>query len=84
MKLVPPIALLAAVGQPSAAQLPNPLAMTTDPADREVMAEAASAVAARPPDIARLDAVLAKLPRPMPLRGMVLLDRDRQAEIRPR
>ena len=53
------------------AQVADPLAMTTDPADRAVMAEAASAIAGRSPDIARLDAVLAKLPRPTPLRGMV-------------
>jgi hypothetical protein len=45
--------------------------MTTDASDRAVMAEAASAVASRTPDIGRLNATLAKLPRPTPLRGMV-------------
>lgn len=64
-------ALLLVTAAPVAAELKNPLATTVDPADRAVMAEAASAVAARQPDIARLDAVLAKLPRPTPLRGMV-------------
>ncbi len=54
----------------AAAQMKSPLAMTTDPADRQVMAEAAAAVAGVP-DLAKLDAVLAKLPRPTPLRGMV-------------
>lgn len=63
--------LLASAAAPVAAQLPDPLEATVDPADRAVMAEAASAVSGRPPDIARLDAVLAKLPRPTPLRGMV-------------
>ena len=65
------IALLIAAASPVTAQVTNPLAATTDPGDRAVMAEAASAVASRTPDIARLDAVLAKLPRPTPLRGMV-------------
>lgn len=66
------LAMLAAVAAPSAAvELKSPLAATVDPADRAVMAEAASAIAARQPDLARLDAVLAKLPRPTPLRGMV-------------
>jgi len=62
-------ALLSAV--PCAAQLPNPLDMTTDPADRAVMAEVATAVSSRTPDIAQLNAILLKLPRPTPLRGMV-------------
>lgn len=65
------MALLLATAAPSVAQVADPLAMTTDPADRAVMAEVASAVAGRSPDITRLDAVLAKLPRPTPLRGMV-------------
>ncbi|WP_143090096.1 hypothetical protein [Sphingomonas rubra] len=59
------------VAAPVAAEPDDPLQMTVDPADRAVMAEAASAVAGNPPDLARLDAVLAKLPRPTPLRGMV-------------
>jgi hypothetical protein len=71
MKYAVATALLLAVAVPGIAQVPDPLAMTTDPADRAVMAEAASAVAGRPPDLAKLDAVLAKLPRPTPLRGMV-------------
>ncbi|AXJ95113.1 hypothetical protein DM480_05925 [Sphingomonas sp. FARSPH] len=58
-------------GTPAAAQVADPLEQTTDPADRAVMAEAADAVSSRKPDLARLDAVLAKLPRPTPLRGMV-------------
>ena len=64
-----PIAALAPL--PAAAQVKSPLELTTDPADKAVMAEAAAAVAAQPPSLARLDAVLAKLPRPTPLRGMV-------------
>jgi len=56
---------------PSAAQDSDPLAMTTDAGDRAVMAEVASAISSRTPDLARLDALLAKLPRPTPLRGMV-------------
>jgi hypothetical protein len=63
--------LLIAVAAPGVAQLTDPLASTVDPADRAVMAEAASAVSGRRPNLARLDAVLAKLPRPTPLRGMV-------------
>jgi len=63
--------VLLAAALPAAAQLPDPLATTVDPADRAVMAEAASAMAGRPPDLGRLDAVLAKLTRPTPLRGMV-------------
>ena len=65
------IAMLLASSAPVVAQVRDPLALTTDPGDRAVMAEVASAVAGRPPEIARLDAVLAKLPRPTPLRGMV-------------
>jgi hypothetical protein len=64
------IALLLAASAPVAGQVANPLAMTTDASDRAVMAEAASAVASRTPDIGRLNATLAKLPRPTPLRGM--------------
>lgn len=64
-----PLAALA--GPPAAAQIRSPLELTTDPADKAVMAEAAAAVAERPPSLAKLDAVLAKLPRPTPLRGMV-------------
>lgn len=62
---------LAALAPAASARAQDPLVATTDPADRTVMAEAAAAVAARPPDLPRLDAVLAKLPRPTPLRGMV-------------
>ena len=62
---------LLAVATPASAQVVNPLAMTTDPADRAVMTEAMAAMAAAPPDLARLDAALAKLPRPTPLRAMV-------------
>lgn len=81
------IALLSMAAAPTTAQVQDPVAMTTDPADRAVMAEAAAAVGARQPDLARLDAVLAKLPRPTPLRGMVqavravaLLDKQRPGE----
>ena len=63
--------LLFVTAVPSAAQVFEPLAMTTDAGDRAVMAEVASAVSSRTPDLARLDALLAKLPRPTPLRGMV-------------
>ena len=70
MKFATITALLLATS-PALAQVRSPLAMTTDPADRAVMGEVASAVASRPIDIVRLDAVLAKLPRPTPLRGMV-------------
>ena len=42
-----------------------------DPADRAVLAEMAAAMQGQPPDIGRLDAVLAKLPRPTRVRGMV-------------
>lgn len=65
------MALLLVTSAAGAGQVADPLAMTTDAGDRAVMAEVASAVASRKPDIARLDAVLAKLPRPTPLRGMV-------------
>ncbi|MEG3089850.1 hypothetical protein [Sphingomonas sp. PB1R3] len=63
--------LLLAMAAPGAAQLADPLAMTTDAGDQAVMAEAASAISSRTPDLARLNMVLAKLPRPTPLRGMV-------------
>lgn len=56
---------------PAEAQLPNPLANPTDPADRAVMEEVAAMTAVRQPSIERLDALLAKLPRPTPLRGVV-------------
>lgn len=56
---------------PGAAQVSDPLAMTTDAADRAVMAEVASGVSSRTPDLAHLDVLLTKLPRPTPLRGMV-------------
>ena len=68
--LVAVLALLAA-GTPASAQVVNPLAATTDPADRAVMAEAVAAMTAAPLDLARLDSALAKLPRPTPLRAMV-------------
>jgi len=71
MRYASTIALLLAAATPGATQVANPVARTTDPGDRAVMEEAASAVASRTPDIARLDAALAKLPRPTPLRGMV-------------
>ncbi|NJC32527.1 hypothetical protein GGR88_000001 [Sphingomonas jejuensis] len=45
--------------------------MTTDPDDLKVLEEASAAVSSRSPDLARLDAVLIKLPRPTPLRGMI-------------
>ncbi len=66
-------AALLVLATPCVAQVAvqDPLVMTTDPADRAVMAEASSAISSRKPDIARLDAVLAKLSRPTPLRGMV-------------
>ncbi|WP_294358075.1 hypothetical protein [uncultured Sphingomonas sp.] len=64
-----PVAALAPL--PAAAQVKSPLELTTDPADRAVMAEAAAAVAERPPSLSKLDGILAKLPRPTPLRGMV-------------
>ena len=69
LAVTPSAALLAPTS--AAAQVKSPLDLTTDPADKAVMAEAAAAVAERPPSLARLDAVLAKLPRPTPLRGMV-------------
>lgn len=69
LAVTPSAALLAPVY--ATAQGKSPLELTTDPADKAVMAEAAAAVAERPPSLARLDAVLAKLPRPTPLRGMV-------------
>lgn len=56
---------------PLSGQVVSPLAQTTDPADRAVMAEVADAVSSRQPDLARLDALLVRLPRPTPLRGMV-------------
>lgn len=62
------------LGAPVVAQVADPFAMTTDPADRAVMAEAAATMAGNP-DIAQLDALLAKLPRPTPLRGMVQASR---------
>lgn len=71
MKLGMAVVLLLTIAAPATAQLPDPLGMTTDPADRAVMAEAMSIVGDRSPDIAKLDAVLAKLPRPTPLRGMI-------------
>lgn len=64
-------AMLVAAAPPSAAQPADPMEMTTDPADRAVLAEVASVVSGRKPEIAQLDAVLVKLPRPTPLRGMV-------------
>ncbi|WP_019516748.1 hypothetical protein [Sphingomonas sp. Mn802worker] len=64
-----PIAALASL--PAAAQLLSPLELTTDPADKAVMAEVAAAVAERPPSLPKLDAALARLPRPTPLRGLV-------------
>ncbi|MGR6330039.1 hypothetical protein ACU5AX_13310 [Sphingomonas sp. XXL09] len=63
--------LLLASAVPGSAQVSDPLAMTTDEGDRAVMAEVASAVSSRTPDLARLDVLLTKLPRPTPLRGMV-------------
>lgn len=81
------VALLAhAVVVPGAARAQDPLA-TTDPAERAVLPEAAAAVAGRPPNLPALDAVLAKLSRPTPLRGMVqsvralaLAEADRRAD----
>jgi hypothetical protein len=66
-----PLAFALATATPARAQLPDIFAMTTDPADREVMTEAAAAVSGQPPNLAQLDMVLAKLPRPTPLRGMI-------------
>ncbi len=71
MRFASIMALLLAASAPVAAQLPDPMTMTTDPADRAVMAEVAAVIASRSPTITQLDAVLAKLPRPTPLRGMV-------------
>lgn len=65
------IAAALLVAAPCAAQLQSPLAATTDPADRAVMAEVAAAVATRTPDMAKLDALLVRLPRPTPMRGML-------------
>ena len=64
------VALLA-VATPGGAQLANPIEATTDPADKAVLAEVAAIISSREPGIAQLDAVLTKLPRPTPLRGMV-------------
>ena len=67
-----PIAIaLLALAAPAHGQVRSPIELTTDPDDRLVMAEASAAVASREPDLARLDAVLGKLPRPTPLCGMV-------------
>ena len=71
MKIVTAIVLLLTTAMPSSAQVVDPLVMTTDPGDVAVMAEASLAVAGSKPDITRLNAVLAKLPRPTPLRGVV-------------
>lgn len=71
MRFASAVALLLAAATPGVAQVTDPLTTTTDPADRAIMAEAASAIASERPDIARLDAVLARLSRPTPLRGMV-------------
>lgn len=65
------VGLMIALATPATAQLSDPLAMTTDPADQAVMAEVAVAISSRKPDLAKLDILLAKLPRPTPLRGMV-------------
>lgn len=48
-----------------------PDAPTFDAEDRAVLAEAIPALQGSPPDIRRLDAVLAKLPRPTLLRAMI-------------
>ncbi len=62
----------AGVRLPAAAQnLPDPIAMTTDPADKAVLPELARVIGAGKPDRAALDALLVRLPRPTPLRGMV-------------
>lgn len=63
--------LLSLASAAPAMQSPSLLAQITDPADRAVLPEAASAMSSRSPDLAQLDAVLAKLPRPTPLRGMI-------------
>jgi tetratricopeptide (TPR) repeat protein len=70
MNVTSAIALLLTVATPSVAQVADPFT-TTDPADRALAAEVASALANGTPDRAELDALLAKLPRPTPLRGIV-------------
>ena len=70
MKYASTIILLMAAS-PVTSQVASPMKMTTDAADRAVMAEVAGIVSSEKPDIVRLNAVLAKLPRPTPLRGMV-------------
>lgn len=66
-------ALLLAVSATSVVgEVKTPFELTTDAADQKVMAEVAAAVSNQDSNIkARLDAALAKLPRPTPLRGMV-------------
>lgn len=76
-------ALSLTVAMPAAAQLPDPMAMTEDQADRAVLPEVADVIASRQPDLVRLDAVLAKLPRPTPLRGMVQAIRAAVLAMRP-
>jgi hypothetical protein len=63
--------LLLATAAPVVAQLADPFTAVSDPADRAVMAEAAAAITGPTPDLAALDAVLVKLPRPTALRGVV-------------
>lgn len=64
-------ALLMMIGVSEEVRPRDPLATITDPADRAVMTEAAAALAVQPPDLKQLDPILAKLPRPTPLRAMV-------------
>lgn len=70
MKYLAGVALFLLAAPSAQAQVINPLAMPADPGDQQVMAEIVPMLLGTP-DITRLDAALAKLPRPTPLRGMV-------------
>lgn len=70
MRILAAAVAVSLLGAPVAAQGTDPFTATTDPLDRAVMAEVAATVAANP-DIVQLDVLLAKLPRPTPLRGLV-------------
>jgi hypothetical protein len=72
MRYVLRFALLLALAAPSSAQVANPFGIAADPTDQAMIAEVATVLANwRTPDISKLDAVLAKLPRPTALRGLV-------------
>ncbi|WP_277981512.1 hypothetical protein [Sphingomonas phyllosphaerae] len=67
------VAAAASVGLPTAAQdLSDPMTLTTDPADKNVLPEFARETGSGKPDKATLDAVLVKLPRPTPLAALAI------------